>query len=179
MSTTDTNVQQVIVNKLTSAEYATATKEPTEFYMVTDEQIETSDIADGAVTTAKIADGAVTSEKIDFTTFKYQNATPVLIGKFTDQNNVKHNLYRRYYQIAGWGGIASGNYNSKTLGLQNYTIINFNFVLYRPTLSVYNSMGQNYDAVFVEGGRTLRLYNQSGQTLAGDETLYGYVEYID
>ena len=53
MATTDTNVPQVIVNKLTSAEYATATKSPTEFYAVTDGQIGTSDIADGAVTAAK------------------------------------------------------------------------------------------------------------------------------
>lgn len=58
MPTTDTNVPQVVVNKLTKAQYEAATKEPTEFYVVTDEQIETSDIADGAVT----------SEKIDFTT---------------------------------------------------------------------------------------------------------------
>lgn len=58
MATTDTNVPQVIVNKLTSAEYATATKSPTEFYAVTDEQIGTADIANGAVT----------ADKIDFTT---------------------------------------------------------------------------------------------------------------
>lgn len=169
MPTTDTNVPQVIVNKLTKAQYEAATKSPTEFYAVSDEQIGTSDIADGAVT----------SQKIDFTTFKYQNAAPVLIGKFTDQDNVEHNLYRRYYQIMGWGGIADGAYNSKTLRLQDYTIINFNFVLYRPTISVYNSMGQDYDTVFVEGGLTLRLYNHSGQVLSGNETLYGYVEYID
>lgn len=54
MPTTDTNVPQVVVNKLTKAQYEAATKEPTEFYMVTDEQIETSDIADGAVTATKI-----------------------------------------------------------------------------------------------------------------------------
>ena len=36
MSTTDTNVPQVIVNKLTAAQYATATKNPNEFYAVTD-----------------------------------------------------------------------------------------------------------------------------------------------
>lgn len=59
MATTDTNVPQVIVNKLTSAEYATATKSPTEFYAVTDEQIGTSDIANGAITSAKIASGAL------------------------------------------------------------------------------------------------------------------------
>ena len=54
MPTTDTNVPQVVVNKLTKAQYEVATKEPTEFYVVTDEQIGTSDIADGAVTAAKI-----------------------------------------------------------------------------------------------------------------------------
>lgn len=94
MSTTDTNVPQVIVNKLTSAEYATATKSPTEFYAVTDGKIETADIADGAVTTAKatndfalvgttlstptnvayvatanIQDGAVTAAKASFTNY--------------------------------------------------------------------------------------------------------------
>lgn len=53
MPTTDTNVPQVVVNKLTKAQYEAATKEPTEFYAVTDEQIGTSDIADGAVTAAK------------------------------------------------------------------------------------------------------------------------------
>lgn len=36
MATTDTNVPQVIVNKLTAAQYAAATKSPTEFYAVTD-----------------------------------------------------------------------------------------------------------------------------------------------
>lgn len=55
MATTDTNVPQVIVNKLTQAQYNAAVKDPTEFYAVTDGQIGTADIADGAVTAAKIA----------------------------------------------------------------------------------------------------------------------------
>ena len=38
MAIYDTNVPQVIVNKLTAAQYATATKVPTEFYAVTDEE---------------------------------------------------------------------------------------------------------------------------------------------
>lgn len=62
MATTDTNVPQVIVNKLTSAEYATATKSPTEFYAVTDGQIGTSDIANGAVTAAKIDFSTIPTE---------------------------------------------------------------------------------------------------------------------
>ena len=37
MATSDTNVPQVIVNKLTAAQYAAATKNPNEFYAVTDE----------------------------------------------------------------------------------------------------------------------------------------------
>ena len=36
MATSDTSVPQVIVNKLTAAQYATATKNPNEFYAVTD-----------------------------------------------------------------------------------------------------------------------------------------------
>ena len=36
MSTTDTSVSQVIVNKLTKAQYDSATKSATEFYAVTD-----------------------------------------------------------------------------------------------------------------------------------------------
>lgn len=36
MPTTDTNVSQVIVNKLTKAQYDSATKSATEFYAVTD-----------------------------------------------------------------------------------------------------------------------------------------------
>ena len=39
MATTDTSVPQVIVNKLTKAQYDAATKSPTEFYAVTDEDI--------------------------------------------------------------------------------------------------------------------------------------------
>lgn len=39
MPTTDTSVPQVIVNKLTKAQYTAATKSPTEFYAVTDEDI--------------------------------------------------------------------------------------------------------------------------------------------
>lgn len=54
MATTDTNVPQVIVNKLTKAQYEAAVKDPTEFYAVTDGKIETADIADGAVTSAKM-----------------------------------------------------------------------------------------------------------------------------
>lgn len=37
MATTDTNVSQVVVNKLTKAQYTAATKSPTEFYAVTDD----------------------------------------------------------------------------------------------------------------------------------------------
>ena len=40
MATTDTNVPQVIVNKLTQAQYDTAVKSPTEFYAVTDAQFD-------------------------------------------------------------------------------------------------------------------------------------------
>lgn len=36
MATTDTNVSQVVVNKLTKAQYDAATKSATEFYVVTD-----------------------------------------------------------------------------------------------------------------------------------------------
>lgn len=68
MPTTDTNVPQVVVNKLTKAQYEAATKSPTEFYAVSDEQIGTSDIADGAVTAAKI----------DFTTINRQVKTGVI-----------------------------------------------------------------------------------------------------
>ena len=83
MPTTDTNVPQVVVNKLTKAQYEAATKEPTEFYMVTDEQIETSDIADGAVT----------SEKIDFTTFKY-STTEQVVGTWIDGKPIYRKVVR-------------------------------------------------------------------------------------
>lgn len=92
MSTTDTNVPQVIVNKLTKAQYDTAVKSPTEFYAVTDGQIETADIADGAVTTAKIATGAVTSDKIDFATYTGNNAInfdSTYVGTVSTANLVK------------------------------------------------------------------------------------------
>lgn len=55
MATTDTNVPQVIVNKLTSVEYAAATKNPTEFYAVMDAKVDTADIQDGAVTGGKLS----------------------------------------------------------------------------------------------------------------------------
>lgn len=71
MPTTDTNVPQVIVNKLTKAQYEAATKSPTEFYVVSDEQIGTSDIADGAVTAAKAS----------FTTY---STSEQVVGTWTD-----------------------------------------------------------------------------------------------
>ena len=49
MSTTDTNVSQVIVNKLTKNQYDNATKSATEFYAVTDGKITNSDIDWGTV----------------------------------------------------------------------------------------------------------------------------------
>lgn len=82
MSTTDTNVPQVIVNKLTQAQYNTATKSPTEFYAVTDGQIETADIADGAITPAKAS----------FTTY---STTEQTVGTWIDGNTI----YRRVYEI--------------------------------------------------------------------------------
>lgn len=74
MPTTDTNVPQVIVNKLTKAQYEAATKEPTEFYVVSDEQIGTSDIADGAVTAAKI-DFTTLDSTVDMTSDIQLNTT--------------------------------------------------------------------------------------------------------
>ena len=67
MATTDTNVPQVIVNKLTQAQYDTAVKSPTEFYAVTDGKIETADIADGAVTAVKMDSAALSSGIITLT----------------------------------------------------------------------------------------------------------------
>ena len=46
MPTTDTNVPQVVVNKLTKAQYDAATKSPTEFYAVTDATISYNDLSD-------------------------------------------------------------------------------------------------------------------------------------
>lgn len=57
MPTTDTSVPQVIVNKLTKAQYNAATKSPTEFYAVTDEDIY-SDFT-GATSSAAGAHGLV------------------------------------------------------------------------------------------------------------------------
>lgn len=80
MPTTDTNVPQVIVNKLTKAQYEAATKSSTEFYVVPDEQIGTSDIADGAVTAGKI----------DFTTFMKVGsiALPSMAGSISGTQTV-------------------------------------------------------------------------------------------
>lgn len=87
MATTDTNVPQVIVNKLTSAEYATATKSPTEFYAVTDVEVPyvgstlstPSNVA--YVATANIQDGAVTPAKIATATY---STTEQVIGTWVD-----------------------------------------------------------------------------------------------
>ena len=46
MPTTDTSVPQVVVNKLTKAQYDAATKSPTEFYAVTDATISYNDLSD-------------------------------------------------------------------------------------------------------------------------------------
>lgn len=54
MPTTDRELPQVVVNKLTQAQYNSATKSQDEFYLVTDAKIDTVDIADGAITSAKI-----------------------------------------------------------------------------------------------------------------------------
>ena len=44
MPTTDRELPQVVVNKLTQAQYNTATKSADEFYLVTDAKVEGSDI---------------------------------------------------------------------------------------------------------------------------------------
>lgn len=54
MPTTDRELPQVVVNKLTQAQYNSATKSQDEFYLVTDAKMDTADIADGAITSAKI-----------------------------------------------------------------------------------------------------------------------------
>lgn len=51
MATTDTNVSQVVVNKLTKAQYDAATKSATEFYAVTD-------VDDGSYSTTEQKTGA-------------------------------------------------------------------------------------------------------------------------
>lgn len=59
MATTDTNVSQVVVNKLTKAQYTAATKSPTEFYAVTDAKVTNSDIDWSTVTPRIIAAGTI------------------------------------------------------------------------------------------------------------------------
>lgn len=94
MPTTDTNVPQVIVNKLTKAEYETATKSPTEFYAVTDEEpvyvgstLSTpSSVA--YVATDNIQDNAVTAAKASFTTY---STSEQVVGTWTDGKPI----YRR------------------------------------------------------------------------------------
>ena len=62
MPTTDTSVAQVIVNKLTKAQYTTATKSPTEFYAVTDEDAVDIVQTTGQSQTAVMSQKAVTDE---------------------------------------------------------------------------------------------------------------------
>lgn len=62
MPTTDTSVAQVIVNKLTKAQYTAATKSPTEFYAVTDEDVVDIVQTTGQSQTAVMSQKAVTDE---------------------------------------------------------------------------------------------------------------------
>ena len=67
MATTDTNVSQVVVNKLTKAQYTAATKSSTEFYAVTDDT-KFQVIAGGSLTDSRIAVGSRATHAITFPT---------------------------------------------------------------------------------------------------------------
>jgi hypothetical protein len=179
MSTTDTNVPQVIVNKLTSAEYAMATKSPTEFYAVTDGQIETADIADGAVTTAKatndfalvgttlstptnvayvatanIQDGAVTAAKADFTTY---STTEQMVGKWIDGKP----LYRSV--LSGTIGTTNGEYPTSSFPSNISKVVKIDAI-------AYDSNATAHPLLYFNGTTTIRPFvasNRVAVTVSG------------
>lgn len=111
MPTTDTNVPQVIVNKLTKAQYEAATKSPTEFYVVSDEQIGTSDIADGAVTAAKAS----------FTTY---STSEQVVGTWIDGKSI----YRKVVEYTNNATIgATGTVTNVSIphGISNFSQVLF------------------------------------------------------
>lgn len=96
MATSDTNVPQVIVNKLTMADYTTATKNANEFYAVTDlDGVYAETVAPitavGAITTNNIADSAITNAKIDWSTVadvNYSLTEQATGGTWTDGKTI-------------------------------------------------------------------------------------------
>lgn len=201
MPTTDTNVPQVVVNKLTKAQYEAATKSPTEFYVVSDEQIGTSDIADGAVTgagnsdttladsnskvalatigTPNLRDNAVTSQKIDFSTVNFPDGIAQIIGSYTDSNNVTHNIYKKILKKTDYTTTANDPYKQYTVDLASYTILSTELSLYRTdSPAVINTTGKDLEGIYIGSGDHLRVYYHGGPTQT-NATIYITITYMD
>ena len=81
MPTTDTSVPQVIVNKLTKAQYDAATKSPTEFYAVTDATISYNDLSDKpTIPTVNNATLTITQNNVSAGTFTANQSTDATIA---------------------------------------------------------------------------------------------------
>lgn len=153
MATTDTNVPQVIVNKLTQAQYDTAVKDPTEFYAVTDGQIETADIANNAVT----------ANKASFTTY---STTEQVVGTWIDGKPI-------YRIVVNFGALPNATTKRVSHGISNLdrfvkiegiTVSSGN---YAPIPLMYSSTEAQYNtAIFVNDTEVAMTSSQNRENIS-------------
>lgn len=170
MATTDTNVPQVIVNKLTQAQYDTAVKSSTEFYAVTDVEVPIvgstlstpSNVA--YVATDNIQDGAVTPAKIATATY---STTEQVVGTWIDGKP----LYRKNYET---GTLTSGETVVDTVSGINVKKLFAWFVNTNGAVQCYGAYRNNvaddtsrvfYDGTYVKVQQGLNWQNSGNHAL--------------
>lgn len=101
---TDTNVKQVIINKLTKAQYDAATKNPTELYLTPDEPASTTNLGPVKV------DGTTITADADGTLHSNSSGVPwgAISGTLSDQTDLQNALNAKQATISDLSTIRSG-----------------------------------------------------------------------
>lgn len=114
MPTTDTNVSQVVVNKLTKAQYDSATKSATEFYAVTDGKITNSDIDWGTLRKVLWTNSDPTSNQAyqTFTVAGLSDWEYIAVTARTHTSQNYMNIFKAHYSNGGIEVSFSNNSNT-------------------------------------------------------------------
>lgn len=101
---TDTNVKQVIINKLTKAQYDAATKNPTELYLTPDEPASTTNLGPVKV------DGTTITADADGTIHANSSGVPwgAITGTLSNQTDLQTALNAKQATISDLSTIRSG-----------------------------------------------------------------------
>lgn len=140
MTTTDSNLNQLIINELTQAEYNTATINPNELYVITDGVMQSSDVINALGytpvnkagdlmtgnleisnvfpnvkcinTVADYTDTTAPATTLNIGNFSVFDKNGKVVGGINSQHNIYNNLVTTVYARRSIGGIEKNAYNT-------------------------------------------------------------------